>query len=61
MEKPVERFTLDCQLWADGRLRVCSDDIPGLVLSGTDAREVLRDLWPAIQHIKLFNDEEPQG
>ncbi len=33
----------------DGGLRVYSDDLPGLILSGSDRHEVVRKIVPAIQ------------
>ena len=32
----------------DGGIRVCSDDIPGLILSGPDPIDAILDIWPAI-------------
>lgn len=36
---------------ADGGLRVWSDDVPGFVLSHSDASAVLRDIGPALDEI----------
>lgn len=36
----------------DGGLRVCSDQIPGLILSGPDPLKVMSDVWPAIQALE---------
>jgi len=44
-------FTLECEARPDGGLRICAPQIPGLVLSGHNPRDVLRDVWPAIQAI----------
>lgn len=32
----------------DGGLRVCSDDEPGLILSGADPMKVMAGVWPAL-------------
>jgi hypothetical protein len=32
----------------DGGLRVCSDDVPGLILSGPNPAAVMSDVWPAL-------------
>lgn len=29
-------------------MRICSDDVPGLILSGPDPKRVLGDVWPAL-------------
>lgn len=50
MESP-QRFYLICERREDGGLRVTSPEIPGLVLSGADPREVLRDTAPAIDFL----------
>lgn len=36
---------------ADGGLRIWSDDVPGLILSGDDPARVLADIGPAIEAI----------
>lgn len=38
----------------DGGLRVFSDDVPGLILSGTDPEKVMADVWPALQTIVTY-------
>lgn len=43
----------------DGGLRACSDDLPGFVLSHSNAREVLADVKPALEIIlsAMFNSK----
>ena len=33
----------------DGGLRVCSDDVPGLILSGANQLDVLASIGPALE------------
>jgi len=35
----------------DGGIRVSSDQVPGLVLSGKDPSAVMADVWPALNRI----------
>lgn len=37
----------------DGGLRIYSDQIPGLILSGNDPRKVMADLWPALEGLNV--------
>lgn len=39
----------------DGGLRVCSDDVPGLILSHSDPELVMADLGPAIADLLMRN------
>lgn len=39
----------------DGGLRVCSDDVPGLILSGADPSKVCADIWPVVQALLAHN------
>lgn len=50
-----ETFTLRCERRDDGGLRVLCDEVPGLILSGADPREVLRDVAPAIHYMTTRN------
>jgi hypothetical protein len=47
----AKRITIHLEPRDDGGLRVCSDDLPGLVLSNADADAVLNDLGPAVKGI----------
>lgn len=38
----------------DGGLRVYSDDVPGLILSGKDPVSVMADVWPAILQLERY-------
>lgn len=58
MESP-KRFYLICERREDGGLRVTSPEVPGLILSGADPREVLRDVAPAIDMLARHNGIEP--
>lgn len=40
---------------ADGGLRVFSEDLPGLILSGTDKTQVCNAIAPAIKALLEFN------
>jgi hypothetical protein len=51
---PPRKFTLTCEVRDDGGLRVSSDQIHGLILSGADPREVLRDVWPAVLGLEAY-------
>lgn len=42
-------FSLMFEFREDGGLRVYSDDLPGLILSGEDPRAVLADVGPALE------------
>lgn len=43
-----EEVRIIIQRRIDGGLRVYSDDVPGLVLSGSDPTKVMADVWPAL-------------
>jgi hypothetical protein len=43
----------------DGGVRVCSDDVPGLILSGPDPLKVLADIGPALKI--LFHYRKNRG
>lgn len=45
------RITLCLERREDGGLRVWSDDVPGLVLSHSDAEKVMADVIPALELI----------
>jgi len=47
-EVPDREITLKFQDREDGGLRVWSDDVPGLVLSGPDPVAVIGDVGPAL-------------
>ena len=53
MPSQADRFkiVLRIQQRADGGVRVWSDDVPGLVLSGADPEAVYRDVRPAVEEI----------
>lgn len=40
----------------DGGLRVYSDDVSGLVLSGADPDEVMSDILPAIRVLRTYGE-----
>lgn len=44
----------------DGGLRIMSDDLPGLILSGADQSAVWRDLGPAIEVLLKHNSDRTQ-
>lgn len=41
----------------DGGIRILSDDMPGLVLSGADPAKVMGDLWTAIKVISEYKKQ----
>jgi len=43
----------------DGGVRVWSDDVPGLILSGLDVRNVLLDISPALVTILEYRTARP--
>ncbi len=43
----------------DGGLRVCSDDVPGLILSGPDPNRVIADVMPALRGLGVWYEEGP--
>lgn len=45
-------LTIKLQRREDGGLRVYSDDVRGLVLSGRDPVEVMADVWPALEVLR---------
>ena len=51
MIKPMTAYTVVVSLEdrADGGLRVSSQDLPGLILSGSDADKVCNNIAPAIK------------
>jgi hypothetical protein len=49
----MPKVTISFERRPDGGLRVWSDELPGLVLSHSDARAVLADIGPALQNIWL--------
>ena len=53
MPSQTDRFkiVLKIQQRKDGGVRVWSDDVPGLVLSGPDPEAVRRDVRPAVEEI----------
>lgn len=53
MSDEVETFkvVLNLERRKDGGVRVWSDDVPGLVLSGRDEAEVVKDIQPALEAI----------
>lgn len=55
-----ERFSLICEMQADGGLRVYIYEIDGLLLSGKDPREVLRILPKTVEFLTrdVSNSEE---
>lgn len=44
----------------DGGLRICSDDVPGLILSSTDLDEIMLDLLPAAEDLMRHNGSMPR-
>ncbi len=57
----VYMYTISVVRREDGGLRIWSDDVPGLLLSGADPSAVWRDLGPAIQTLLSHNTaREPQ-
>jgi hypothetical protein len=53
--KTPDKFTLQCERREDGGLRIWSDDVPGLILSGLKPRDVMRDVIPAIDALTRHN------
>jgi len=51
--------TLTFSTRPDGGVRIHSDTLPGLVLSGADVTEVLRDLGPAIRGLLQSEERWP--
>lgn len=47
----LPRIQITLERREDGGLRVYSNDLPGLVLSGPDADQVGSDIWPAIREL----------
>lgn len=60
MNEPTFR-TLSIQLSrrSDGGIRVSSEDVPGLILSGSDAQAVIADILPAIEEIGRQAGKDP--
>lgn len=54
-EEGETRITLRLLPREDGGLRIVSDDVPGLILSGADQSAVWRDLGPAIEALLKRN------
>lgn len=46
--KPGTRITIVLEVREDGGLQVCSDDVPGLILSHNDPAKIMADVWPAL-------------
>lgn len=44
----------------DGGLRVYSDDLPGLILSGAQSEKVIEDISPALLVILKYFSEHPK-
>jgi hypothetical protein len=57
MAKPASylKVAVTCQLREDGGLRIWSDDVPGLLLSGPDPDAVLADVIPALAALFKHN------
>jgi hypothetical protein len=49
MEDAENPLTIKIGFRPDGGLRVYSDDLPGLILSHSDADAVMRDILPAVR------------
>jgi hypothetical protein len=43
----------------DGGLRVCSDDLPGLILSSKDSAGIMRELLEIAEVLMRHNDPKP--
>ena len=43
----------------DGGIRVWSDDLPGLILSGKDRTKVIADIEPAVRVLLRHKGKEP--
>lgn len=56
MSEDVEVITISISRRLDGGIRVWSDDLPGLVLSGSDPETVMSDVWPAIQVLLTWRE-----
>lgn len=54
---PFDEIKLTLITREDGGLRICSDSVLGLILSGPDPVKVLSDVWPAILALKAYGDE----
>lgn len=56
-------FNLKIQLerLRDGRLRVCSDDLPGLILSGMDSQKIMNSIVPAIDILLNYKQRSAAG
>lgn len=50
---PDREITIRFQDRSDGGLRIWSDDVPGLVLSGPNPTEVIHNLGPALSSILI--------
>lgn len=50
-----EKFTLVCERREDGGLRVTCPEVAGMLLSGDNVREVLRDVAPALHALLTHN------
>ncbi len=50
----VDQVTIILHRRGDGGLRVYSDDVPGLILSGPDPAKVMLDVWPALVAIQEY-------
>lgn len=46
---PDDAVTIKLLRREDGGLRICSDNVPGLILSSSDPEKALRDIWPALR------------
>ena len=47
--------TLRFQYREDGGIRICSDDVPGLILAGTDVPKVWAEVLPIIKELEHRN------
>ncbi|MEM7746609.1 MAG: hypothetical protein AAF346_00040 [Pseudomonadota bacterium] len=61
MGKAVDFYDLGltAEITSDGRLRIVSKEVRGLVLSSTDHDAVWRDLGPALQALLKRNENWP--
>lgn len=42
----------------DGGLRICSEELPGLILSGPDPVKVCAKIWPAVVALRAATAEK---
>jgi len=45
---------------SDGGVRIWSDDIPGLILSGSDPLKVMADIGPALKALIEYQKQNPR-